>query len=73
MLALQWPNSFCVQPWHCRSPIPQRFTIHGLWPMDRYGRVMANEIQSGGDHLRAQDVRINALLDYIILTKNYTV
>ncbi|XP_021297303.1 ribonuclease MC-like [Herrania umbratica] len=30
-LSLQWPPSVCT-PSQCPSPIPQTFTIHGLWP-----------------------------------------
>ncbi|GMJ14377.1 RIBONUCLEASE 1, ribonuclease 1 [Hibiscus trionum] len=30
-LSLQWPNSICLQA-QCITPVPNLFTIHGLWP-----------------------------------------
>ncbi|KAH7856302.1 hypothetical protein Vadar_006099 [Vaccinium darrowii] len=32
-LSLTWPNSYCnVKTAPCQPPVPQNFTIHGLWP-----------------------------------------
>ncbi|KAE8714788.1 hypothetical protein F3Y22_tig00110187pilonHSYRG00040 [Hibiscus syriacus] len=32
-LSLRWPTTLCIAaPQTCKSPIPDTFTIHGLWP-----------------------------------------
>ncbi|KAH7867386.1 hypothetical protein Vadar_032792 [Vaccinium darrowii] len=36
-LALQWPNAYC-DTHHCITPVPQRFTIHGVFGMDNQNR-----------------------------------
>lgn len=44
VFAVQWPNSYCNAPScasrPCAHPIPQRFTIHGLWPDNAAGKPM---------------------------------
>jgi len=44
VFAVQWPNSYCNEPPRvrrpCAHPIPQHFTIHGLWPDDAAGKPM---------------------------------
>ena len=33
MLTLQWPPSVCLYTTPaCKQPVPNRWTIHGLWP-----------------------------------------
>lgn len=32
VLAEQWPITYCKPPAICKTPIPQSFTIYGLWP-----------------------------------------
>lgn len=40
-LALEWPNAYCaIAPRGCSYPIPQRFTIHGVFGMDQYDQPL---------------------------------
>ena len=43
-LNLQWPAAFCeLNPGKCKStPLPESFTIHGLWPHNRAGKLLEN-------------------------------
>ncbi|CAK9162930.1 unnamed protein product [Ilex paraguariensis] len=40
-LVLVWPNTFC-QNTQCNTPIPQQFTIHGLWGYDSKSNNVVN-------------------------------
>ncbi|CAI9772230.1 unnamed protein product [Fraxinus pennsylvanica] len=56
-LALQWPNAYCNTGYqNCELPVPQKFKIHGFWPVDNNGQVMHNEDQFGRNYLKEEDV-----------------
>lgn len=38
ILALIWPAGHCYQETNCKKHIPNDFTIHGLWPKNKYGK-----------------------------------
>ncbi|KAG5527539.1 hypothetical protein RHGRI_028444 [Rhododendron griersonianum] len=57
-LAIQWPNAVCNQHEYvlgsCKRPIPQRFTIHGLWGFVEDHKAIPH--CKGGDELQAFEV-----------------
>lgn len=40
-LVYTWPNTFCLNKTAaCKTPVPQNFILHGLWPADRTGKTL---------------------------------
>nr|XP_009796694.1 PREDICTED: ribonuclease 1-like [Nicotiana sylvestris]XP_016440373.1 PREDICTED: ribonuclease 1-like [Nicotiana tabacum] len=36
-IVLQWAPTFCGRNKYCNNPVPQSFTLHGLWPANSIG------------------------------------
>ncbi|KAL8044033.1 hypothetical protein ABFS82_08G021200 [Erythranthe guttata] len=48
VLVYIWPNAFCSNKRvHCKTPVPQNFTVHGLWPTDKTGKTLVYCNKSG--------------------------
>ncbi|KAL7100861.1 hypothetical protein ACP275_08G021200 [Erythranthe tilingii] len=48
VLVYIWPNTFCSNKRvDCKTPVPQNFTVHGLWPADKTGKTLVYCNKSG--------------------------